>query len=219
MKYAIIDNNKVIDYITSDESYLERLEEIFSEYQIVPIGEDDMFQTASIGQYYKNGQYLRFMKIAPLTIEQYRQLFGQTVTGDKKFALAVSPDGQLCIGEDDIDNCTNTEFQWVKDLTLIDYTTDLPDITPPTMTGYGILIPTEAETLNLFPNNHFNLGGYEINLTQTSQGLAVDLGYLNWQGFRDEQDKPFNATIKASFSALWYELLTRYNNNEIIQLP
>jgi hypothetical protein len=88
----------------------------------------------------------------------------------------------------------------------------------PAMTGYGILIPTEAETLNLFPNNQFKLGGFIINLTTTSQGLAVDLAFLGWQEFRDEQDKPQNETIKLSFSALWYELLTRYQNNEIIQL-
>lgn len=157
-------------------------------------------------------------KIAPLTIEQYRSLYGQIFSQDMTFNPSALPDGSYFISEEEINAYSGTQFAWIKDLPLIDYSTDLPDVTPPTLTGYGILIPTEAEILNLFPNNKFNLGGYEINLTPTSQGLAVDLGYLNWQGFRDEQDKPFNATIKASFSALWYELLARYNNNEIIQL-
>lgn len=157
-------------------------------------------------------------KIAPLTIEQYRSLYNQNYNTDSTFNPTASPDGSYFISEQEINAYTGTEFAWIKDLILIDYTTDLPDTTPPTMTGYGILIPTEAVTLNLFPNNKFNLGGYEINLTSTSQGLAVDLGYLNWQGFRDEQDKPYNITINASFSALWYELLSRYNNNEIITL-
>jgi hypothetical protein len=158
-------------------------------------------------------------RIAPLTIEQYRSLYNQNYDSVSKFNPTSAPDGSYFISEEEINAYQGTEFDWIHDLPLIDFTTDLPDVTPPTLTGYGILIPTEAETLNLFPDNHFNLGGYEINLTSTSQGLAVDLGYLNWQGFRDEQDKPFNATIKASFSALWYELLTRYNNDEIIQLP
>jgi hypothetical protein len=158
------------------------------------------------------------MRIAPLTIEQYRSLYRQAYDEASFFNPASAPDGSYFISEEEINGYNGDQFAWIKDLPLIDYTTELPDLTPPAMTGYGILIPTEATALNLFPNNHFNLGGYEINLTQTSQGLAVDLGYLNWQGFRDEQDKPFNATIKASFSALWYELLTRYNNNEIIQL-
>jgi hypothetical protein len=157
-------------------------------------------------------------QIAPLTIEQYRELYQKQYDDSSYFNPTAAPDGSYFISEEEINAYNGQEYAWIKDLILIDYTTDLPDTTPPQMTGYGILIPTEAETLDLFPNNHFNLGGYEINLTTTSQGLAVDLGYLNWQGFRDEQDKPHNATIKASFSALWYELLSRYNNNEIITL-
>lgn len=157
-------------------------------------------------------------KIALLTIEQYRSLYNKEFTPDNYFNPASTPEGQFFISEQEINAYNGTEFAWIKDLPLIDYSTSMPDTTPPSMTGYGILIPTEAESLNLFPNNQFHLGGYVIQLTSTSQGLAVDLGYLNWQGFRDEQDKPINATIKASFSALWYELLTRYQNNEIIQL-
>ena len=158
------------------------------------------------------------MRIAPLTIEQYRTLYKKYYDANSTFNPTASPDGSYFISEEEINAYEGTEYAWIKDLPLIDYSETMPDTTVPQMTGFGILIPTEAETLNLFPNNKFNLGGYEITLTSTSQGLAVDLGYLNWQGFRDEQDKAYNATIKASFSALWYELLARYTNNEIIQL-
>lgn len=156
--------------------------------------------------------------IAYLTVEQYKQLQGKEFTQGNTFNPSSLPDGQYFISEQEINAYNGTEFAWIKDLPLVEFTTDLPDLTPPTMTGYGILIPTEAETLNLFPDNKFNLGGFEIELTQTSQGLAVDLAYLGWQGFRDEQDKPINATIKASFSGLWYTLLEKYNNQDIIQI-
>lgn len=158
------------------------------------------------------------MRIAPLTIEQYRTLYKKYYDANSTFNPSSTPDGSYFISEEEINAYNGQEYAWIKDLPLIDYSEDMPDTTVPTMTGYGILIPTEAEALDLFPNNHFKLGGYEITLTSTSQGLAVDLAYLGWQGFRDEQDKPYNATIKASFSALWYELLRRYTNNEIIQL-
>lgn len=158
------------------------------------------------------------MKIAPLTIEQYRSLYKQNFDNNSLFNPTASPEGQFFISEEEINAYQGEQFAWIKNLSLIDYTETMPDTTPPTMTGYGILIPTEAEALNLFPNNEFHLGGYVIQLANTSQGLAVDLAYLGWQGFRDEQDKPINATIKASFSALWYELLSRYQNNEIIPL-
>lgn len=157
-------------------------------------------------------------KIAPLTIEQYRLLYRKEYESGSYFNPTASPEGLYFISEEEINAYSGQEYAWIKDLPLVDYSETMPDTSLPTMTGYGILIPTEAEALELFPNNHFNLGGFEITLTSTAQGLAVDLGYLNWQGFRDEQDKPQNATIKASFSALWYELLSRYNNNEIIQL-
>lgn len=218
MIYALVENNKIIDYIVGSETYLDRLKEIFADKQVIEIGVNEAKQISSIGEYYVNGQYKRYMKIANLTVEQYRKLYGQYLKDDRIFNFFISPDGSVSIPEEDINDCTNTALQWVKDLVIFDYSTTLPDTTPPSMTGYGILIPTEAETLNLFPDNKFNLGGYVIELTSTSQGLAVDLGYLGWTGFREEQDKAFNSTIKDSFSALWYELLTRYQNNEIIQL-
>ena len=159
------------------------------------------------------------MKIAKLNIEQYRKLIGQDLGDGTLFNPVINKDGYVILTEHEISQTTNTDFIWVQDLPLIEiYDIPSTNTTPPSMTGYGILIPTEAVSLNLFPDNKFNLNGFIIELTSTSQGLAVDLGYLGWQEFRDEQDNEINSTIKASFSALWYELLTRYNNGEIIQL-
>ncbi|HEY1044943.1 MAG TPA: hypothetical protein VGF79_00795 [Bacteroidia bacterium] len=155
-------------------------------------------------------------KIAYLTIEQYRSLQGQYFTQDNLFNPSATADGSYFISEQEINAYEGQEFAWLKDLPLVDISNELPDTTVPVMTGSGVLIPVEAEILELFPNNTFNLGGFKIELIQSAQGLAVDLAYLNWQGFRDEQDKPQNATIKASFTALWYELLARYQRGEII---
>jgi hypothetical protein len=218
MKYTIIDNNKIIDYVNSDQSYYNRLVEIFNQYEVIPIGENEMSQIASIGEYYVNGQYLRFMKIAQLTIEQYRQLFGQSVNGIRTFSVAVTPDALLCIPEDDVNDCTNPNFPWVSGLTIQDYSIIIPSTTPPTMTGTGVLLPIEVEVLELFPNNQFNLNGYVVTLTDTPSGLAVDVAYLLWEGFRQEQDNGINITINETFNNLWYILLDKYQNGDTIPL-
>jgi hypothetical protein len=218
MTYAIIDNNKIVDYVNSDQSYYNRLVEIFNQYEVIPIGENELSQVASIGQYYINGQYLRFMKIAQLTIEQYRQLFGQSVNGTRNFSVSVTPDALLCIPEDDVTGCTNSNFTWVSGLTIQDYSITIPSTTPPTMTGTGVLLPTEVEVLELFPNNQFNLNGYVVELTDTPSGLAVDVAYLLWEEFRQEQDNGINVTINETFYSLWYLLLDKYQNGDTIPL-
>ena len=86
------------------------------------------------------------------------------------------------------------------------------------MTGTGVLIPTEAEVLELFPNNQFNLNGYVVNLTNTASGLAVDVAYLLWEGFRQEQDNGINIVINNTFYNLWYQLLAKYQNGDTIPL-
>lgn len=219
MRYAIINEQRVENIVVAEQSYFERLVEIFPDSTIQECTiTSDYFVEISIGDYFINNRFQRYMRVAKLTIQQKRELFGQQVDGQRYFNVFIASDGTPCIEEKDVIDCTNTNVSWVNDLVISDFAIDLPSVTPPAMTGYGILIPTEAVSLNLFPNNQFNLNGFVINLTSTSQGLAVDLGYLGWQEFRDEQDKEINSTIKDSFSALWYELLTRYQNNEIIPL-
>lgn len=115
-------------------------------------------------------------------------------------------------------------FYIQKDEVTVKYATDEDVVnlggfpTAPTSTGYGIVIPSKYVNAGLFPDNIFTLGTYEIPLSEYNGGLAVDLAYLGWQDFRDEQDKPYNKDIKNKFSGLWYELLTAYQNNEIVQL-
>lgn len=164
-------------------------------------------------------------KIAPLTIEQYRSLYGQIFSEDMTFNPSALPDGSYFISEEEINAYQGTEFAWIKDLSLIDYSTSLPDVTPPTLTGYGLLIPTEAITLNLFPDNKFEMGGFTLNFTQTQQGLAVDLAYFDWEAFRIEQLKPINLTTKKTFSTLWDTMAADYifsiqnpSQSKIIQL-
>jgi hypothetical protein len=167
------------------------------------------------------------MKIAPLTIQQYRSLQGQEFNSDSFFNPTATADGTYFISEEEITQYNGTTFAWIKDLTLIDYSTDIPDTTPPQMTGLGLLIPQKAtdSDLDLFPDNKFEMGGFVIEFTQTSQGLAIDLAYLGWEAFRIEQLKPINLTVKKTFSKLWDTVANDYmfsvqnpNESKIIQL-
>lgn len=165
------------------------------------------------------------MKIAPLNIVQYRSLQGQTFNSDSFFNPTATADGTYFISEEEINQYEGSEFAWIKDLPLIDYSTDIPDTTPPQMSGYGLLIPAEAITLNLFPDNKFEMGGFTIDFTQTSQGLAIDLAYFDWSAFRIEQLKPINLTTKKTFTTLWDTMAADYmfsmqnpSQSKIIQL-
>lgn len=159
------------------------------------------------------------LKFARLNVQQHRSLIGQDIGDGTLFNPVMHKTGYIVISEWEIEQVTNNDFLWLKDLPLVDMDSlPMPDTTPPQMTGYGILLPTQCLDLGIFPNNQFNLNGFVINFTSTSQGLAVDLGYLGWQEFRDEQDNEVNSAIKTAFSNLWYEVLAKYNNGEIIQL-
>jgi len=157
-------------------------------------------------------------KVAEISISQYRQLVGQLCSNDWYFNPTVMTDGRFFISEEEINAYSGQDFAYIKDLTLIDYVNVIPDTTPPTPTGYGIEIPSKYLGLGLFPNDSFSLNGFTIPLTAYNSGLAVDLAYLGWEAFRNEQDYKYNEAVKNSFSQLWYELLTLYQNNQIVQL-
>ena len=157
-------------------------------------------------------------KVAELTIEQYRKLVGQKVNDDVYFNPTVMPSGRFFISEYEINTYSGDEFAFIKDLPLIDFDSSVPDTTPPTETGFGIVIPQKYIDAGLFPDPTFDLNGYSIPLVSYNGGLAVDLAYLGWLGFRAEQDYKYNERLNKSFSQLWYELLGKYQNNEIIQL-
>lgn len=158
------------------------------------------------------------MKFARLNVAQHRSLIGQDLGDGTLFNPVMHKTGYIVISEWEIQQVANTDFLWLKDLPLVDMDSVAIDTTPPSMTGYGVLLPTECQNLGIFPNNQFNLNGFVINFTETPNGLAVDLGYLGWTAFREEQDNEVNSAIKQTFSALWYAVLGKYLNNEIIQL-
>lgn len=158
------------------------------------------------------------MKFARLNVAQHRSLIGQDLGDGTLFNPVMHKTGYIVISEWEIEQVTNTNFLWLKDLPLVDMDSVAIDTTPPQMTGYGVLLPAECQNLGIFPNNQFNLNGFVINFTETTDGLAVDLGYLGWTAFREEQDNEVNSAIKQTFSALWYAVLGKYLNNEIIQL-
>ena len=159
------------------------------------------------------------MKFARLNVQQHRSLIGQDLGDGTLFNPVMHKTGYIVISEWEIEQVTNTDFLWLKDLPLVDMDAlPMPDTTPPQMTGYGVLIPQEVDTIKLFPNNQFNLNGFIIQFSTTSQGLAVDLGYLQWTAFRDEQLNPINEAIKVTFTDIWDSVVQRYLNNEIIQL-
>ena len=168
------------------------------------------------------------LKFARLNVQQHRSLIGQDLGDGTLFNPVMHKTGYIVISEWEIDQVTNTEFLWLKDLTLVDMDAlPMPNTTPPQMSGYGLLIPTEATnpTLNLFPNNQFKMGGFVINFTETSQGLAIDLAYLGWEEFRQEQLNPINETTKNTFSTLWDTVAADYefsianpSQSKIIQL-
>lgn len=51
-----------------------------------------------------------------LTIEQAELLFGQTFDGVSKFNPTQDISGDYFIFEGEVKNCTQKEFEWVKDL-------------------------------------------------------------------------------------------------------
>lgn len=165
------------------------------------------------------------MKFARLNVEQHRSLIGQDLGDGTLFNPVMHKTGYIVISEWEIEQVANTEFLWLKDLPLVDMDSVAIDTTPPQMSGYGLLIPTEAITLNLFPNNKFEMGGFTINFTQTQQGLAIDLAYFDWTAFREEQLNPIHETTKKTFSSLWDSMALDYifsmqnpSQSKIIQL-
>lgn len=59
--------------------------------------------------------------IAILTIEQKEQLTGQQYTIDSYFNPIQDIDDNWVISEEEINQCVNPNFEWVKELTLSQY--------------------------------------------------------------------------------------------------
>ena len=61
------------------------------------------------------------MKAGLLTIVQKDELIGQTFAPSSYFNPIQDNDDNWIISIEEIDQCINPEFSWVKDLTLIDF--------------------------------------------------------------------------------------------------
>lgn len=155
-------------------------------------------------------------KIASLTVEQYRSLYMQKYDATSYFNPSAAPNGVYFISEQEIDAYQGTEFAWIKTLPLIDYSTLLPNTTPPTMSGVGVIIP--AEYLGIFPNNQFKLNGFVVNLTPYDTDQAVDTAYVQWQNFMDELDREYNYDWKQSLMFIWDYVAAQIANGNVVQL-
>ena len=56
-----------------------------------------------------------------LTTQQYHQLEGKTFAPDSYFGPILDADLNWIISQEEINFCTNPEFEWVKQLPLIEY--------------------------------------------------------------------------------------------------
>ena len=86
------------------------------------------------------------------------------------------------------------------------------DTTPPTLIGYGVVIPDKF--LWVFPEDKFILNGFEIPLTNG----AVDVAYFQWQEFRDELDSGNHEYLKRALMPLWDYVAEQVTNQNLIPL-
>jgi hypothetical protein len=61
------------------------------------------------------------MKVGLLTIEQKEELIGQLFAPDSYFNPIQDDDDNWVISQEEMEQCCNSQFLWVKDLPLIDY--------------------------------------------------------------------------------------------------
>lgn len=61
------------------------------------------------------------MKVYKLTIEQKDSLIGQNYKSLSQFNPIEDNNGDWVISVEEVDNCTNVSYQWVKTLPLINY--------------------------------------------------------------------------------------------------
>jgi len=156
------------------------------------------------------------MKIAPLTIYQYRDLYQQNISMNALFNPTALPNGTYFISEEEIIAYQGTQFAWVKDLPLIDYTTDMPDTTPPTLSLYAVEIPLEYQWV--FVDGKITIGGFYIPLDDYQSTKIVNLAYFEWVDFRKELDSGIYADLKAALMPLWDYVAIQVQSGNVIIL-
>jgi hypothetical protein len=61
------------------------------------------------------------MKVGLLTIEQKEELIGQQFAPDSYFNPIQDADDNWVISQEEMEQCCNSQFLWVKNLPLINY--------------------------------------------------------------------------------------------------
>lgn len=156
------------------------------------------------------------MKIAPLTIYQFRALYSQNFAPDSSFNPTALPNGTYFISEEEIIQYQGVEFDWVKDLPLIDYTTDMPNTTPPELSIYAVEIPLEFRWV--FVDSKITIGGFYIPLNDYQNTKIVNLAYFEWVEFRKELDSGIYADLKSALMPLWDYMALQVQSGNVITL-
>lgn len=68
------------------------------------------------------------MKVGLLTIEQKEELIGQLYAPDSYFNPIQDADDNWVISQEEMNQCCNDNFLWVKELPLIDYNPKIEEI-------------------------------------------------------------------------------------------
>ena len=68
------------------------------------------------------------MKVGLLTIEQKEELVGQLYAPDSYFNPIQDADDNWVISQEEMNQCCNDNFLWVKDLPLIEYIPKIEEI-------------------------------------------------------------------------------------------
>ncbi len=156
------------------------------------------------------------MKIAPLTIYQYRDLYNQLYNADSYFNPCSLPNGTYFISEQEIDQYQGSEFAWIKNLPLINYTTSMPNTTAPKLSLYAVEIPLEFQWV--FVDNNITIGGFNIPLDNYNTKKIVNVAYFDWPEFRAELDSGIYADLKSALMPLWDYVAIQIQNGNVIVL-
>jgi hypothetical protein len=144
------------------------------------------------------------MKGYKLTQEQADELQGELYAPDSYFNPTKDKDGNYFIFNE-VEQCTNEQFMWVKDLELVQFWSVL--YSPPPLTPFACEIPLELQMP--FRGGFFRLNGFEVPLETIQNKKVVNIAYFNWQEFRNELDRKDGAgkfvhqAIKDALMDLW----------------
>lgn len=150
--------------------------------------------------------------------KQFKQLVGAECAENSFFAPTLTTNGIYVISKIEMDQCTNENFMWVKNLRVetIETLLAMGDPTPPSPSGIGVVLPDEYT--KAFENDKIEIDEYVIELkTDTNTGKKyVDAAYLAWESFIAWFDLPQNEEHYNSVIYIWK--YAKFGNPETIQI-